>query len=428
MKENQVKLNSPVVGAFISSWILFNWDRFLLLFWGEGKVPERLKQFQENANFEDLQLWLWPLLIALVYVFGLPYLNILTQKIKRHAELLRYNEVVDTDIEKEKKLVELNEEKYKSNPENDYLGKKIKYELEKLEAEAGAQKSESEKMVAEAKQAIAITEQEEAKAKSDKLQLKHKAREDDREQQAHERTKAKHKNEMATLRFPTIYTYLKFLSSELDEQDILLKFSTLEKLTALILGYSTAEDLVTDSQFTQSKLSELSFFTYDDVTLLSDIRIILTEDNYDEINEEVIFDILIQLFEYVDYIDLITNDLLPDIAIRHIEDNSFDILELDAVNSRMAETNAFFDEINEFVVTSSIVDIKNGVCNIDMEGTVSGTNDEDKFFSGDTINVKFTLSYKRLIGNGFGQPEYINVKAEVAHPDDHSYLESEGVL
>ena len=421
LKENQVKLSSPVVGTFISSWVLFNWDLFLLLFWGEGNVPTRLKEFHANVSFEDLQLWLWPLIVALVYVFGLPYLNIFTQKIKRHAELLRYNEVVDTDIEKEKKLVKLNEEKYKSNPENPYLGNKIKYELERLEAEAAKQKSHAEKLATEAKQASAITEQEEAKAESDKLDLKKKDREDDREQQAHERTKANHSNEMATLRFPTVYTYLKNLFVELDEQEITLKLTTIEKLTALILGYSTAEELIADSHFTQSMLSDLSFFTYDDATLINDIKTTLEEDGYDKVDEGLVFDSLIQLFEYVDYIELITNASLPDIAIRHIEDNGFDILELEPVNGCMAETNAIFDEINKFVVTSSTIDIKGGVCNVDMEGTVSGSSDEDKVFSGDTINVEFTLSYKKLIGNGFGEPEYINVRAEAAHPDDHSY-------
>ena len=421
LKDNQIKLSSPVIGTFISSWILFNWDRFLLLFWGKGEVPERLKEFHSNASFEDLQLWFWPLIVALVYVFALPYLNILTQKVKRHAELLRYNEVISIDITKEKKLVKLNEEKYKSNPENPYLGKKIQYELELLEAEASKQKLETEKLATEAKQARAITEQEEAKAESAKLDFKKKDRENDREQQSHERTKAKHINEMATLRFPTVYQFFKYLSDELVEQDIILKFSALEKLTALLLGYSTAEALITDSRFTQSRLSELSFFAYDESALLNDIKNLLDEEGYGNIDEVIIFDMFFQLFDFIDYIDLITNDSLPDIAIRHMEDNGFDILELEPVNTCMSETNAIFDEINDFVVISSVIDIKGGFCNVDMEGSVSGTSDENKVFSGDTIDVEFTLSYKKLIGNGFGEPEFIDVKAKAAHPDEHSY-------
>lgn len=428
LKDNQVKVTSPVIGAFISSWILFNWDRFLLLFWGEGKLPERLKQFQETTNFSDSQFWFWPLFCALLYVFGLPYLNVLTQKAKRHAELLRHSEIIDTDIEKEKKLAELNEEKYKSNPENEYLGKKIQFELEQKEAEVNKAKAdadqknaEAEKQGAEAKQAQALAEMDESTAKTDKLELEKLERVTEKEKQAHELAKAKHINELATLRFPTVYQYIKRLSEELADEGIILKLNTLENAVAKIFGYSTAEKLVTDNNFTQSKLSELSFVVYNSSTLFNELKTILDEDGTDVITENELFDYLIVLFEYIEHVKLISTDSLEDQVISYIEDNGFNILDLDAVNGCMAETNAIFDEISEFIVTSSNVDLNDGICAFDMEGTVSGTSDENKPFSGDTIDVEFTLSYKKLIGNGFGELEYIDVKAEPAHPDNHSY-------
>ncbi|WP_339724131.1 hypothetical protein [uncultured Paraglaciecola sp.] len=428
-KDNQLKMTSPVIGAFISAWILFNWDRFLLLFWGEGELPIRLKQFQDTTNISDYQFWLWPLLVALIYVFGLPYLNILTQKTKRHAELLRHNEVVDTDITKEIKLAKLNEEKYKSNPNNDYLGQKIKYELEqkeaeakKAEAEVEKKQSEAEILAAEAKEAASRAEQESSKEKTAKLELEKQQRSAEKEKHSHELTKSRHINELATLRFPTAYQYIYRLSEDLAELGYILKLDTLANVIAITFGYSNAEKLITDNNFTQATLSDLSFVVYDSSDFINQLESILDKDGSEVIDESELFDFVIQVFETIDHCKLIPSDSLKEEAVSYIEENGFEILELDQVNSEMAATNAIFDEINEFVVNDMNFDAKNNTCSVNMSGSVSGTNQEDKMFSGDTIDVQFTLSYKPLIGaNGFGSPEYIEVRAEAAHPDDHSY-------
>jgi hypothetical protein len=428
-KDNQIKITSPVIGAFISAWILFNWDRFLLLFWGEGKLPERLKQFQETTNFSDYQFWFWPLLVALIYVFGLPYLNILTQKAKKHAELLRHNEVVDTDITKEIKLAKLNEEKYKSNPDNDYLGQKIKYELEQKEAEAKKAKAEAEKKqseaeisAAEAKETASRAEQESSKEKSAKLDLEKQQRSAEKEKHSHELTKSRHINELATLRFPTAYQYIYRLSEDLAELGYILKLDTLANVIAITFGYTSAEKFITDNNFTQDALSDLSFVVYDSSKFINELKGVLDADKTSEIDENELFDFITQIFETIDHCKLISSDILEEEAASFIEENNNDILNLDEVISCFAETNAFFDEVEEFVIRSSELDLYNDICTFEMAGRVSGTNHEGKMFSGDTIDVSFTLTYKQFIGaNGFGNPEFINVKAELAHPDDHSY-------
>jgi hypothetical protein len=428
-KDNQIKITSPVIGAFISAWILFNWDRFLLLFWGEGELPIRLKQFQDTTNISDYQFWLWPMLVALIYVFLLPYLNILTQKAKRHAELLRHNEVVDTDITKEIKLAKLNEEKYKSNPDNDYLGQKIKYELEQKEAEAKKAKAEAEKKqseaeisAAEAKETASRAEQESSKEKSAKLDLEKQQRSAEKEKQSHELTKSRHINELATLRFPTAYQYIYRLSEDLAELGYILKLDTLANVIAITFGYTSAEKFITDNNFTQDALSDLSFVVYDSSKFINELKGVLDADKTSEIDENELFDFITQIFETIDHCKLISSDILEEEAISFIEANNNDILNLEEVISCFAETNAFFDEVEEFVVRSSELDLYNDICTFEMEGRVSGTNHENKMFSGDTIDVIFTLSYKQVIGaNGFGNPEFINVNAVLAHPDDHSY-------
>jgi hypothetical protein len=428
-KDNQIKITSPVIGAFISAWILFNWDRFLLLFWEEGKLPERLKQFQETTNFSDYQFWLWPMLVALIYVFGLPYLNILTQKAKRHAELIRHNEVVDTDITKEKKLALLNEEKYKSNPDNDFIGLKIKYELEQKEAETKKEKAEAEKkqseaeiLAAEAKETASCAEQESSKEKSAKLELEKQQRSSEKEKHAHEITKFRHINELATLRFPTTYQYIYRLSEDLADDGFILKLDILANVIAITFGYSSSEKLITANNFTQATLSDLSFVVYDSSKFINELKGVLDADKSNTVDENELFDYVIQVFETIDHCKLISSDAVEEEAVTFIEENNYDILNLDEVNDRKAETNAFFDEVEEFVVRASELDLYNDICTFEMAGRVSGTNHEDKMFSGDTIDVSFTLNYRQVIGaNGFGNPEFIDVNAELAHPDDHGY-------
>ena len=101
--DNRVKITSPVLGAFMGAWVLFNWKYFLLLFWGKGDLEVRLLAFEEIITTSNLSIWLWPLLVALAYAFGLPYLNVLSHKLLKRAEEWRHSEVVGIDIIKAKK-------------------------------------------------------------------------------------------------------------------------------------------------------------------------------------------------------------------------------------------------------------------------------------------------------------------------------------
>ncbi|WP_303847139.1 hypothetical protein [Aeromonas sobria] len=84
--DNKVKITSPVLGAFIGAWAIFNWKHFLLLFWGGDTLEVRLIAFENILTFENLGVWLFPFSVALLYAFGLPYLNVVSHKILKKAE------------------------------------------------------------------------------------------------------------------------------------------------------------------------------------------------------------------------------------------------------------------------------------------------------------------------------------------------------
>lgn len=418
MKDNQVRITSPVIGAFISTWILFNWDKFLLLFWGEGKLAERLNTFKETANFSNLQFWLWPLIVALIYVFGLPYLNVLTQKLKRHSDLLRHNEVIGTDIEKEKKLGELNEQRYKSNPENDYIGRKIKADIEKIEADSKTANAEAELRIVEAEKGKDAAAKIKLETEQAKLDLEKNKRVEEREKQAHERAKVLHENMLASARFPTVYEYIQCLSDNLKEDDIVISLNAITRALAVAFGFKSCNDIVRDPEFTLKNIKELSFVAYDPGELLDELKNILDDEGTNVISESELFDYVIQLFEEIDHCKFISSDSISDEALEYFVENQFDITQLDELSGPMAETNAFFDEVDDPQVISVSFEQQLQQWQVKMTCLVSGTNHEDKMFYGDTINVSLTVAYPiALGGNGVGKPEFTDISGSVYHPE-----------
>ncbi len=410
LDDNQVKMTSPVIGAFISAWILFNWDKFLLLFWGEGKLAERLTTFKETTNFSDSQFWFWPLVVALIYVFGLPYLNVLTQKLKRHSDVLRHNEVVGTDIEKEKKLALLNEEKYKSNPEKDYLGQKIKFELEQKEAQVKKTQAEAEQQQSAALQAKELTEQEKAKTKAENINLEKKQRVAEKEKQDHDLVKANFQQKLTNRRFPTIYLFINQLSELLLEQEQYLALSIKSEVMALVFGYSNIDAIFEDEKFNHDELEQLSFVIYDFSTFVDDLQNLLDEHDIATVKGDELFGHIEGTFDLLDICKLISSSSIEDEAKDLAYNDSFDLIHDETVTGSMADTNAFFDEVDDIQFIGVKFNKSINTYDVEFTAVVNGQSDDNKGFSGDTIDVTFSYTYTPVIGlNGLGIPE-LNVK------------------
>lgn len=80
-----------------------------------------------------------------------------------------------------------------------------------------------------------------------------------------------------------------------------------------------------------------------------------------------------------------------------------DYLILDELSGVMAETNAQFDEP---YYEDAIVNDAGDAFIIDVTGTYYGSNDPDKPFSGDQIDMKITVTLPRVSGRtAFGEPD-----------------------
>ncbi|NEX89011.1 hypothetical protein G4923_09885 [Aeromonas rivipollensis] len=410
--DNKVKITSPVLGAFIGAWAIFNWKHFLLLFWGGGTLEVRLIAFENILTFENLSVWLWPFLVALLYAFGLPYLNVVSHKILKKAEEWRHIEIVNIDIIKARKKAELNEELYKADPANPYIGRKLEAELKQKDAEAEKIRTDADKAKAELKEANAKQEKSELEAKELKLIVDEVQRKNEREQQAHEIAKAKHHQELVDLHFPTLYLFLDVLSKSLREDGLHISLGLMAESISVSFGYEDVESLLMDNDFTLHKLGGVSFVVYDGNTLLSDLKNII-EKHKENINEGVLFDHLVSTFELLDRFRFISSELKEDVAKDFLDDSSniFDLVSDDGVNSVIAETNAhsFGVEYAEFI---SIRNAKDGSIVVDASAEIQGETDEDRPYSGHKISVSFELIYKPIIGrNGYGIPEFGEVRA-----------------
>ncbi|MCG9769317.1 hypothetical protein L1D59_11980 [Pseudoalteromonas piscicida] len=354
------------------------------------------------------------MLVALVYAFGLPYLNVLSHKILKQAEEWRHDEVVGIDIIKAKKKAELNEELYKGDPANDYLGDKLKAELKQKNAIADKARADADKAAAESKEAIAKQEKAESEAQQEKMKASEAQRKEDREQRSHEIAKAKHHQEIVNSRFPTLYLFLDTLSKSLMEDDLHVSIGLMSEAVATCFGYDDVDSMLTDNAFTISQLEELTCVVYDDSQLLNDLKKVIQK-HKEVIDEGALFDHLVGMFELVDKFRFISSDLMEDVAKEFIDDTSnvFNLVNHEAVSGPIAETNAHsFDvEHTEFIDIDKTAE---GYFLAEASANIQGEMDDDRAYSGHEISANFQFVYKPVIGrNGYGVPEIEEVSASL---------------
>lgn len=412
--DNKVKITSPVLGAFMGAWILFNWKHFLLLFWGGETLEIRLTAFEEVISWSNFSIWLWPFLVALFYAFGLPYLNVISHRLIKKAEELRYKEVIGIDVVKAKKKAELNEELYKADPSNPYLGRKINAELKKKEADADKSRAEADKAIALKHQAEASKEKVELEITQQKLLADEAQRKDERERLAHEMTKAKHHQQMIDARFPTLYLFLDKLSRSLIDDGLHISLGLMAEAISVSFGYNDVDSMLDDAAFTLPNLEKLSCVVYDDSVLMNELAAAIVK-HQEAIGEDVLFSHLVDVFNLLDRFKYIPSDLMEDVVKDFIDDNSnvYDLVHHENVSASMAETNSHSFEV-EYTDLICIEKTKDGIFIAEASTTIAGDIDTERPYSGHEISVVFKLLYEPVIGKyGYGAPEFQEVEASL---------------
>ncbi|EML0562618.1 TPA: hypothetical protein L9968_000548 [Klebsiella aerogenes] len=67
------RVKSPILGAFVFSWFVFNWRSFLILLFSKSGIEERIIYIEHYYNW--LTLYVFPIALALALCWILPWIN-----------------------------------------------------------------------------------------------------------------------------------------------------------------------------------------------------------------------------------------------------------------------------------------------------------------------------------------------------------------
>mgnify|MGYP001307709868 CR=1 FL=1 len=427
------RLTSPFFGAFIVTWGIVNWDKIALLFFGRQSVDNRVSFFKKSVEWLSVDhsnvwdtLW-WPLILSCSYLLISPYLHLVIQQIQKHSDKLRYGHKVDQDVDKELDRGRLVKATAKANLQDKVAEDEVRAEIEnsvaktkKLQEEAAA--SEARKKLIEEKYLEAQEKVKELKLANEALARKEAKKLQDAEKAtfAFDKSKAEHENELLTLQLPLAYQYINTLSDSLNDDEKRYSLFHLSEIIAATFGYQSFEQLIKDESFTAKNIKKIKYLSYDSETLFDCLNNIIESENEKDYDS-------IWLFEHIqmtlDQYSLQLRDLdsVAEDAIEELWDSVYsEMLEADTVNSEMAITNAHFDDVDDLHKVSHRWVSGDGLY-IKYSCTLSGSNDPDKMFYGDTIYVDFEVKHPLVIGeSGLGGYEMYDVKARGKDYSDES--------
>ncbi|NEN25361.1 hypothetical protein G3O08_17840 [Cryomorpha ignava] len=94
-KTTEERIRNPFIGAFMTSWLLFNWKPILYILLSSYAIGNRIEYVEEHFSNYILLFWL-PLIAALFYVLVLPYLNLGFDRLLKKSQLKRNLIVIET--------------------------------------------------------------------------------------------------------------------------------------------------------------------------------------------------------------------------------------------------------------------------------------------------------------------------------------------
>ena len=92
------RIKSPLLGPFMIGWIVSNWKMVSILLVSNQSIEQRILHIDENY-LNVSQLIVAPLIFALLFALGLPWINFGIQNIQERANLLRrkHKLIIDTE-------------------------------------------------------------------------------------------------------------------------------------------------------------------------------------------------------------------------------------------------------------------------------------------------------------------------------------------
>jgi hypothetical protein len=428
IKGNTVaRVRDPIIGTFIVSWALCNWDKLGLLFFGSGVVDARVATLSKSmgilANpgliFTDIDLILIPLFLTAVYLFVLPKLSLKVKGWLEKTYIAQHNQAVDLDIEKSGKQRELNKAHLRANPEKEFLSKELELELELAKDKMHRRKRLTEYIDKKASAAEAQADEVKSSAESAKIELERKKRQEEHEKQKHSESSAIHKASLAANRFPAVYMFLDLLAKSLAQDNVILSLESLSDSVAAIFGYDSFSDLTNDDSFNNENAAKLEYIYHDSEFLAKRLAEILEKEDSEneDANSDLVFDHIYGLFEHLPY-ELLSGESLAEKIGEKVNEDSYDMLNSEELSGPIAESNTMYEEVELGVEN---YDFSTGFT-VQLLGSASGSHYRESDVPGRDLSINATAYCKPILGK-FGLADYeLEVKGSL---DD--YWEDEAI-
>ncbi|HGF0116369.1 TPA: hypothetical protein ACGBTX_000536 [Klebsiella aerogenes] len=99
------RVKSPILGAFVFSWFVFNWRGFLILLFSKSGIEERIIYIEHYYNW--LTLYVFPIALALALCWILPRLNKIITKLQQEPNNETTRLLLKAKVAHAKEMLEL---------------------------------------------------------------------------------------------------------------------------------------------------------------------------------------------------------------------------------------------------------------------------------------------------------------------------------
>lgn len=151
------RIKSPIVGAFVFSWLFFNWKIILILLFSDSKVEDKIDVMSKYITLES---FLYPAIFSVVYSLAIPVISVVVEWCLKKVSI---NSIALAYAKKNIGLIE------KKDSEKLRADADIAYERQKTGAEKEIQEMRESITASKEREGILVKEKEDAISEMNKV-------------------------------------------------------------------------------------------------------------------------------------------------------------------------------------------------------------------------------------------------------------------
>lgn len=394
------RVSDPVIGTFLTSWIICNWHYLALLFFGEGNATQRVsgfyKYWSSSEFFAFNSIFVIPFIFTLSYLFIFPWFSLLVKTLQAAVNDKLHQQAVDIDLVKVTQQEELNKAKLKANPDKQFLEQIIRLEIDRKEEISNQRKQRTIRFTEKAIEAKAKADEANSNKVIASIEEDKKEKKSALELQRFNAASAEVRSTLASHRFPSAFLFISLISDSLKQYDITLSVSASCEIVAAVFGYDKFKSLLDDDKFDNEHLSRVEFIYYDENELAKRFEDIVSDEGSDneDLSSEMLFDHIRMVFDELPY-NFVTIDELAQLSFELCENDSYNLLDNDGTSGAMAESDTIFDEVYIEGIDSSRFDKKFTAV---INASASGSHRKENDIPGRDMTISAEITSSVLVG------------------------------